>query len=496
MSASTGRARATSTSAFGVGRRESHDASDFYARFAPPELAPDESISPRPEIPEGEAACILADARHLVLPDLSPLPDNCVALVVTSPPYFSGKEYEQALGEGHVPGDYLAYLQMLRDVFGECKRVLEPGGRIAVNVANLGRRPYRSLSADVIRILQDDLRLLLRGEVIWRKGEGASGSCAWGSYRSAANPVLRDVTERVIVASKGRFDRARAVEQRRRLGLPHQSEIAPDEFVEATLDVWSIAPESAKRVNHPAPFPVELPSRLIGLYTYLDDLVLDPFAGSGTTLVAALRGGRRYLGYDTDPSYVARARQRLKEEQRAHLRALRSDGRAGPVSLDGGQDVQARMSRVGKMARGIAESVLAEAGFTMIGRDARMSGLGVAASFVARDAGGVPWYFDLSAAFTATASGLLRTDSVLRAIGRASVLVRGGRSPVVLLTSHRPRPRSEGDRALRAVGPEVVYDVIELLSEDGQGRLGHYARGGRTAAPRPGFWTERDLRRR
>lgn len=493
MSASTGRAGPTSTSAFGVGRRESHDASDFYARFAPPELTPDDTVEPRREMPEGEAACILADARHLVLPDLSPLPDNCVALVVTSPPYFSGKEYEQALGKGHVPGDYLAYLQVLRDVFAECKRVLEPGGRIAVNVANLGRRPYRSLSADVIRILQDDLRLLLRGEVIWRKGEGASGSCAWGSFRSAANPVLRDVTERVIVASKGRFDRARTLEQRRRLGLPHESEIAPDEFVEATLDVWSIAPESAKRVNHPAPFPVELPGRLIGLYTYRDDLVLDPFMGSGTTLVAALRGGRRYLGYDTDPSYVARARQRLKEEQRGHLRAVRSERRTLPVPLDERQSLQARASRAGKMARGIAESMLVEAGFTVIGRDARMPGLGLTASFVARDAGQVPWYFDLSGAFTATGSGLLRTDSVLRAIGRASVLVRGGRSPVVVLTSHRPRPRSEGDRALRAVGPEVVYDVIELLSEDGGRRLARYARGGETTVPRPGFWTEREL---
>lgn len=493
MAASTGRVGPTSTSAFGVGRRESHDASEFYARFAPPDLTLDDTIAPRLEIPQGEAACILADARRLVLPDLSPLPDNCVALVVTSPPYFSGKEYEQALGEGHVPGDYLAYLQMLRDVFAECKRVLEPGGRIAVNVANLGRRPYRSLSADVIRVLQDDLRLLLRGEVVWRKGEAASGSCAWGSFRSAANPVLRDLTERVIVASKARFDRARRIEQRRRLGLPHQSQIAPDEFVEATLDVWNIAPESAKRVNHPAPFPVELPQRLIGLYTYRDDLVLDPFMGSGTTLVAALRGGRRYLGYDTDPSYVARAKRRLEEEQRVHLRSVGAGHRAGPVPLDGPEGLQARASSVGKMARGIAESVLAEAGFTITGRDTRLSGLGMAVSFVAGDAGGVPWYFDLSGAFTVSGGGLLRTDSVFRAIGRASVLARGKRSPIVLLTSHLPRPGSEGDRALRAVGPELVFDVIELLSQDGPARLAYYARAGRTAAPRPGFWTEREL---
>src|SRR5947207_8767275 len=239
----------TSTSAFGVGRRENHDAREFYARFEPPDLTTDDTIDPLRDLRQGEAACIGADARRLVLPTGEPLPDNSVALVVTSPPYFSGKEYEQALGEGHIPGNYLEYLQMLREVFAECRRVLEPGGRIAVNVANLGRKPYRSLSADVVRILQDDLRLLLRGEVIWRKGEGASGSCAWGSFRMAANPVVRDITERVIIASKGRFDRAKDRPERERSGLPSESTIDADEFMAATLDVWDIPPDSARRVS-------------------------------------------------------------------------------------------------------------------------------------------------------------------------------------------------------------------------------------------------------
>ncbi len=138
--------------------------------------------------------------------------DGSVALVVTSPPYFAGKHYEEELEKEGVPSSYLEYLELLTAVFADCVRTLEPGGRIAVNVANLGRKPYRSLSADVITILQDRLGLLLRGEVIWQKGEGASGSCAWGSYRSPANPVLRDLTERVVIASKGRFDRARRAE--------------------------------------------------------------------------------------------------------------------------------------------------------------------------------------------------------------------------------------------------------------------------------------------
>ncbi|HET6812216.1 MAG TPA: DNA methyltransferase [Acidimicrobiales bacterium] len=501
----TERAGRTSTSAFGVGRRENHDASGFYARFEAPELSADTSVRTVPDLAQGELACLHADARHMVLPGGRPLPDNSVALVVTSPPYFSGKEYEQALGRGHVPGSYLEYLQMLREVLAECKRVLEPGGRIAVNVANLGRKPYRSLSADVIRILQDDLRLLLRGEVIWRKGQGASGSCAWGSFRSATNPVLRDVTERVVVASKGRFDRARSVEERRALSLPHESEISPDEFMEATLDVWNIAPESARRVNHPAPFPVELPQRLIGLYTYRDDLVVDPFAGAGTTLVAAIRSDRRYLGYDTEPGYVAIARERVKHEVRrraglrvvgtpapssAGARARRGSGE-GPTGAP--DDFQARAAREGKVARAIAEDVLVAAGFRITQRNARQRGLGVSIDLIGLDGDDTPWYFDVSGAFTTTGGGLVRTDAVWRSLGRAHVLVRHARTPLVLLTSHLPRPRSEGDLALRAVGPGVVFDAVEMLSDGQRQRLAAYAAGGHHLRPEPGFWTAKDL---
>src|SRR5439155_211493 len=95
----------------------------------------------------------------------------------------------------------------------------------------------RSLSADVIRILQDDLGLLLRGELIWQKAEGATGSCAWGSYRSASNPVLRDLTERVVVASKGRFDRARSVRARAAAGLPHESTLAEARLEDAGFTI-------------------------------------------------------------------------------------------------------------------------------------------------------------------------------------------------------------------------------------------------------------------
>lgn len=294
----------TKTSRYGVGRREGHDSSPFYERFTSPQITNDEEINLCPV----SNALVCADSR-----DLSFLTDKSVALVVTSPPYFVGKEYEANLGNGSVPGSYLDYLAMLRSVFSECSRVLEPGGRIAINIANLGRKPYRSLSSDVISILQDDLGLLLRGEVIWIKSKGANGSCAWGSYASAANPVLRDVTERIIIASKGRFDRAISRQKRAKLGLPFENTIAPEDFQSWTLDTWHIPPESAKRIGHPAPFPVELPRRLIELNTYIGDVVLDPFGGAGQTALACLQTDRRYISVDNNLDYCALAKKRISE---------------------------------------------------------------------------------------------------------------------------------------------------------------------------------------
>ena len=470
------RTRATSTSRFGVGRRESHDATDFYSRFRPPDLSSDDTVHPYFDLALDEAI-VTTDAREISLPA------NSVALVVTSPPYFAGKAYEEALGRDGIPGSYLAYLQLLKDVFARCVELLEPGGRIAVNVANLGRKPYRSLSADVIRILQDDLGLLLRGEVIWAKADGASGSCAWGSFRSAVNPVLRDVTERVIVASKGRFDRARALDARKVEGLPWQSWVSNDEFMEATLDLWRIAPESARRVNHPAPFPVELPLRLIDLYTYEGDLVFDPFLGSGSTAVAAARRRRRFAGCDTDREYVEIARLRVAEELEPR------DG-PGPGS---GEDFQWRATREGKAAQALAERVLVDAGFTIQARNHKVPGLGITVSIVALDGRSERWYLDVTGAFTTTRAGLVRADTLWKCLGRASVLAKESIRPVVLLTSQLPPRRSTGDRALRAAGDDTVFDAIEILSPAGHDRLRAYARGGRRDLPLPGFWATADL---
>ncbi|MDQ3384921.1 MAG: hypothetical protein M3503_02740 [Actinomycetota bacterium] len=482
--------RKTTTSNFGVTARENHDSTPFYERFRSPELSDAQHVPLPKPVPE---SFVHGDARCM-----EQVEDGSVALVVTSPPYFAGKQYEEELEREGVPSSYLEYLQMLTDVFAECVRKLEPGGRIAVNVANLGRKPYRSLSADVIRILEHDLGLLLRGELIWQKGEGASGSCAWGSFRSAANPVLRDISERVIVASKGRFDRARSVKQRAAEGLPYESTLMTEDFMASTLDIWEIPPESARRVGHPAPFPVELPEQLIRLYTFKNDLVLDPFMGSGSALVAAARLGRRYVGYDLDPSYVEIARRRIAEVVHSeHVEA--QPPRHHPVAVPslgavGVDDFQSRATKEGKAAQKLAEQLLVEAGFTIEERNKRIRKTGVTVNFVATGSEGTTWFFDVSGAFTSHRGGLLRTDTVWRSLGRAYAL-KGARGevPLVFLTSHLPRRPSEGDTALRAAGPDAFFDAIEMLSQDSLERLRLYAKGGYGDDPQPGFWTGQEL---
>lgn len=385
--------RGTSTSAFGSSRREGHDSSAFYARFGTPVISSDVDMADPAAVDEIRDKIFIGDSRSM-----SAIPDNSIGLVVTSPPYFAGKAYEEALGEGHIPSDYVDYLAMLRDVFGECRRVLEPGGRIVVNVANLGRKPFRSLASDVTAILQDDLGMLLRGEVVWLKQRGSSGSCAWGSFRSASNPVLRDTTERLIVASKGRFDRSLTPKQRAKNGRPHESTMTSDEFMEATIDVWEIAPESATRVNHPAPFPVALVERCIDLYSFAGDVVLDPFMGSGSTAVAARLTGRSFVGYETDPAYVDIAHARLDTETSEPR--MRSD------------DV--------RTLRDIVADVLAKSRVEVTEWGTRIVS-GVDVTGRARSSGGREFIFDICGGAMPGRTGLERGDLMWREIGRAAV---------------------------------------------------------------------------
>jgi DNA modification methylase len=469
--------RPTATARFGSSRRESHDASPFYERFVPPELSNDATVVR----PKNLDVLYRHDAR-----DMSAVEANSVALVVTSPPYFAGKEYEESLGHNGVPATYFEYLALLRDVFDECKRVLEPGGRIAVNVANLGRRPYRSLAGDVTEILHD-LGLLLRGEIVWWKGRAAGGSCAWGTFQRPGNPVLRDVTERIVIASKGRFDRALKPEKRLELGLPSTATIGRDLFLEATTDLWEIPPESATRVGHPAPFPVELPKRLIELYTYEGDVVLDPFIGSGTTAVAAMRTQRHYIGFETDRSYIDCANDRIRKEA-DHLRQQESLATTpfrvqlpAVPSADDSEDFQARAVREGRKARDLAGILLERCGFTQIRSDVKLSDLGIELNYLAVDQRGDEWAFDVAGAFTSSRAGLKRTDTLWKALGKAAVLHEGRGDPLVLLTTDAPARGSAGHTALQVLhgSGRPILDVIELLNAQDQERLRDYALRGR-----------------
>lgn len=223
------------------------------------------------------------------------IPDNSLHLMITSPPYNVTKEYDKDLS-------LREYLQLLKNVFSETYRVLVYGGRACINVANLGRKPYIPLS-DHISHIMIEIGYLMRGEIIWHKGAGAGISMAWGSWQSAANPVLRDTHEYIMVFSKGSFSRKKPEDK--------ENTITKEQFMEWTKSVWTINPESAKKIGHPAPFPIELPYRLIQLYSYKGDIVLDPFMGSGSTAIAALKSERKYVGYDIDPEYVKLAEARV-----------------------------------------------------------------------------------------------------------------------------------------------------------------------------------------
>ena len=293
------RRASTSTSAFGVSKREGHDASVYYGSRLYDGIVSSREVGEPQELPPNLANTLhVADSRHL------DLPDNCVHLVVTSPPYNASKAYDEDLSLSE-------YLELLYDVFAECYRVLTPGGRMVVNVANLGRKPYIPLSSH-INIMMNQIGFLMRGEIIWDKSASAGSSCAWGSFQSASNPCLRDVHEYLLVFSKGNYKLPRDKAERTEGRI---DTIPRDDFIHHTKSIWSFPTERASRVNHPAPFPVELPKRCIEMYSFAGDVVLDPFNGSGSTCVAAKMTGRIYIGVDLSPDYCSLAQKRIDDTE-------------------------------------------------------------------------------------------------------------------------------------------------------------------------------------
>lgn len=286
----------TETSSFGTNGRINHHSEKFYNSKLYKELesktVSDRIVNDYPKSLENKIICGKAQ-------DMSSIPDNSLHLMITSPPYNVSKEYDQDLS-------LKDYLQMLENVFEETYRVLVNGGRACVNVANLGRKPYIALSDHIYKIM-NDIGFNMRGEIIWNKAASASPSTAWGSWMSASNPTLRDIHEYILIFSKGSYESPRKKEEKEH----RKNTISRENFIEWTKSIWTFNTESAKRVGHPAPFPIDLPYRLIQLYSFTNDVVLDPFMGSGTTAIAALKCNRKYIGFETNSEYVELAERRI-----------------------------------------------------------------------------------------------------------------------------------------------------------------------------------------
>lgn len=286
------RKKGSKTSAFGTISRINHDSSKFYNSKLYEEMNTSEvdEISDNEFPKEHLNRIILGSSEKMDL-----IPDNSLHLMITSPPYNVSKDYDDNLS-------LLEYLSLLKNVLTETYRVLVHGGRACINIANIGRKPYVPLS-DYISKLMIEIGFKMRGEIIWNKGAGAGVSMAWGSWQSASNPVLRDVHEYILVFSKGDYQRKQNEKE---------NTITKEQFMEWTKSIWTMSPESAKRVKHPAPYPEELPYRLIQLFSFKNDIILDPFIGSGTTGVSALKSERSFIGYELNDEYKKSAELRIK----------------------------------------------------------------------------------------------------------------------------------------------------------------------------------------
>ncbi len=284
--------RKTQTTSFGSVVRESHSSKKFYSSnlFKNFEIPKNIDFKENTIKPEKLNRLYCKSSENM-----DEIPDSSVHLMITSPPYNVGKEYDNDLSLDE-------YLELLTTVFAETYKKLVTGGRACINIANVGRKPYIPLHAMLIEIMLD-LGFLMRGEIIWDKSASGGGSCAWGSWMSASNPVLRDYHEYILVFSKESYSKNK--------GQPKRDTIEHDDFISWTKSIWTFPAVNAKKIGHPAPFPIELPHRLINLYSYEGDVVLDPFCGSGTTCLAAIQNNRNYIAYDNKKEYIELAEKRI-----------------------------------------------------------------------------------------------------------------------------------------------------------------------------------------
>ena len=288
--------RKTQTTSFGSVVRESHSSKKFYSSKLFEEFKLPDKIEYREnKIPDNDLNKFYCKSSEV----MDEIPDDSIHLMITSPPYNVGKEYDSDLTLDE-------YLELLTAVFAETHKKLVTGGRACINIANIGRKPYIPLHAMIIEIMLD-LGFLMRGEIIWDKSASAGGSCAWGSWMSASNPVLRDYHEYILIFSKDSYSKNKSQTKK--------DTIERDDFIKWTQSIWTFPAVNAKKIGHPAPFPIELPHRLINLYSYEDDVVLDPFCGSGTTAIAAKQNNRNYICYDINREYIELSKKRITNQK-------------------------------------------------------------------------------------------------------------------------------------------------------------------------------------
>lgn len=288
--------RKTQTTAFGSVVRESHSSKKFYSSKLYQDFEMRKNIEFREnKVDESKLNKLYCKSSER----MDEIPDESIHLMITSPPYNVGKEYDDDLSLDE-------YLDLLSTVFSQTHKKLVTGGRACINIANIGRKPYIPLHAMIIEIMLD-LGFLMRGEIIWDKSASGGGSCAWGSWMSASNPVLRDYHEYILIFSKDSYSKNKKQEKR--------DTIKHDDFINWTKSIWTFSAVNAKKIGHPAPFPIELPHRLINLYSYEGDVILDPFCGSGTTCIAAIQNNRNYIGYDIKKDYIDLAKKRISNQK-------------------------------------------------------------------------------------------------------------------------------------------------------------------------------------
>ncbi len=231
---------------------------------------------------------------------ISAIPHSSIDLIVTSPPYNVDIHYNS-----HIDNlTYDDYLEFTKKWLQKCFELAKDDGRFCLNVPlDKNKGGQQSVCADITKIAKD-IGWKYHSTIIWNEGN-ISRRTAWGSFMSASAPYVIAPVEVIIVLYKKNW---------KKIGGSKKNDITKKEFMEWTNGIWSFNGESKKRVGHPAPFPIELPRRCIKLFSFVDDTVLDPFLGSGTTLIAAYLNNRKGIGVDIDKEYCDLAIKRLRQE--------------------------------------------------------------------------------------------------------------------------------------------------------------------------------------